>query len=73
MRGITRGMQVEWTLRSDDDGLVHVRIWHGFWPKWLVPDVLVHLVIGQLFVDHIARLTLAGLAAVAEESQVLSR
>lgn len=74
IRGATRGMRVEWTFASDHDGLVRVRIWHGFWPKWpLIPDMLVQLIVGRLFVDHIARMTLAGIAAVAEKSEALSR
>jgi ribosome-associated toxin RatA of RatAB toxin-antitoxin module len=68
VRGVTRGMDVAWTLRPiDPPGTTLVHIWHGFEPRWpLVPDRLVELVVGQYFVNGIAARTLAGLRAYAE-------
>jgi ribosome-associated toxin RatA of RatAB toxin-antitoxin module len=64
--GITRGMQVSWTFVAQADGTLLVRVWHWFCPAWpLVPDWLVHLVIGRFFVDAIAGRTLACLAREA--------
>jgi hypothetical protein len=64
--GITRGMEVAWTLVPNQDG-VHVRIWHAFRPRWpLVPDALVRLVVGQFFVHNIASRTLRRIKELAE-------
>jgi ribosome-associated toxin RatA of RatAB toxin-antitoxin module len=63
--GITRGMRVAWTFSPHADGTL-VRVWHWFSPQWpLVPDRLVHLVIGRFFVDAIASQTLRRLAREA--------
>ena len=66
--GVTRGMEVAWTLTpADDSGEVGVRIWHRFEPRWpLVPDILVDLVVGEYFVNGIAARTLACIRARAE-------
>ena len=67
IRGITRGMEVAWTLTPNDQG-VRVEIWHAFRPRWpLVPDILVSLVVGRFFVEDIASKTLRCIKAVAEE------
>lgn len=63
--GITRGMRVAWTFSPQSDGTL-VRVWHWFSPHWpLVPDWLVHLVVGRFFVDAIAARTLRCLAREA--------
>jgi aromatase len=63
--GITRGMLVAWTFSPQADG-TQVRVWHWFSPHWpLVPDWLVHLIVGRLFVDAIAGRTLRCLAREA--------
>jgi ribosome-associated toxin RatA of RatAB toxin-antitoxin module len=63
--GITRGMRVTWTFSPHPDGTL-VRVWHWFSPQWpLVPDWLVHLVVGRFFVDAIASRTLRCLARQA--------
>ena len=63
--GITRGMRVAWTFSPDADGTL-VRVWHWFTPRWpLVPDWLVHVVVGRFFVDAIASRTLRCLAREA--------
>jgi ribosome-associated toxin RatA of RatAB toxin-antitoxin module len=61
IRGITRGMWVEWRISPDE-----VRIRHVFRPRWPVPDLLVHAIVGEYFVNGVARLTLACLAARAQ-------
>ena len=67
VRGITRGMEVEWSFTECDDGVL-VRIvhsWNG--PVWpLIGLMAARHVIGPLFIHGIASRTLAGLAAVAE-------
>jgi SAM-dependent methyltransferase len=67
VRGITKGMDVEWSFRSAGDA-THVRIvhvWNG--PRWpLIGGMAATGVIGPVFVHGIASRTLAGLAAAAE-------
>lgn len=69
VRGITRGMEVEWTFEPVAEGtrvrIVHV--WNG--PGWpLIGDIAAQAVIGPVFVHGIASRTLAGLGRVAERS-----
>ncbi len=67
IRGVTAGMEVEWSFVEDAAG-THVRIthvWNG--PPWpLIGDIAARGVIGPLFVHGIASRTLAGLARAAE-------
>jgi ribosome-associated toxin RatA of RatAB toxin-antitoxin module len=74
--GMTRGMDVAWTLTPEPDGVL-VQIWHAFSPGWpLVPDRLLSLVVGRFFVENIARKTLGRIRALAEErsrASVLAR
>lgn len=67
IRGITSGMDVEWSFRRIEHG-THVRIvhvWNG--PRWpLIGGMAAVGVIGPIFVHGIASRTLAGLAAAAE-------
>jgi len=67
VRGVTRGMEVEWTF-AEQAGGVQVRIvhaWNG--PPWPVIGLTAaRRVIGPVFIHGIASRTLAGLAAVAE-------
>jgi SAM-dependent methyltransferase len=69
IKGITAGMDVEWSFRQIADA-THVRIvhvWNG--PRWPVIGGLAAVgVIGPVFVHGIASRTLAGLAAAAERS-----
>jgi hypothetical protein len=65
--GVTRGMDVEWSFRSEPEGtfvrLLHV--WDG--PRWPLIGVFAATeVIGPIFIHGIASRTLAGLARVAE-------
>ena len=67
IKGITRGMEVAWTLTPIEHGTL-VEIWHAFCPRWpFVPDALVSLVVGQFFVESIASKTLRHIKALAEE------
>ena len=67
VRGITRGMDVEWTF-TPQGGRVAVTITHRWdgppWPG--LRRAAADLVIGPLFVHAIAQRTLAGIARVAE-------
>jgi ribosome-associated toxin RatA of RatAB toxin-antitoxin module len=69
VRGMTKGMEVEWSFSPSPDG-THVRILH-LWDGPPLPvvgtPVAVH-VIGPVFVHGIASRTLTGLSAVAERS-----
>jgi ribosome-associated toxin RatA of RatAB toxin-antitoxin module len=67
IRGITRGMDVEWLLEEGPEG-VEVRIvhrWSG--PSWpLIGAAAANLVIGPIFIHGIASRTLAGVKRRAE-------
>lgn len=67
VRGITTGMDVEWTFVPHAEG-THVRIvhaWNG--PDWpLIGIFAATTVIGPVFIHGIASRTLEGLAGVAE-------
>jgi|SRR5579864_273968 len=65
VRGITRGMWVEWSLTGEDDGCL-VKIRHVFNPRWPVPDGIVEAIVGEYFVNGVARRTLACLAQRAQ-------
>jgi ribosome-associated toxin RatA of RatAB toxin-antitoxin module len=69
VRGITSGMEVEWSFRLIEAG-THVRIvheWNG--PAWpLIGGLAATVVIGPTFIHGIASRTLAGLAHAAERS-----
>lgn len=66
--GITTGMDVLWTVRSDgNDGttITIVHEWDG--PGWpLIGGLAASLVIGPVFIHGIASRTLAGVARAAE-------
>ncbi len=67
IRGITRGMEVEWAFVPEGRGtaVTITHVWRG--PGWpLVGAPAASLVIGPLFIHGIAQLTLAGIARVAE-------
>lgn len=69
-RGITAGMEVEWTFAPAAEGtLVRiVHIWNG--PRWpVIGKVAARAVIGPVFVHGIASRTLAGLAAEGERAE----
>lgn len=71
VRGITTGMDVEWTFGPASGGtfvrIVHV--WNG--PGWpLIGLFAARRVIGPVFVHGIASRTLAGLARAAERTSI---
>jgi hypothetical protein len=64
--GITTGMRVAWTIEpggSPDDIVVRIR--HVFTPPWPVPDGLVASIVGEYFVNGVARRTLARIGELA--------
>ena len=67
--GVTREMDVEWSLEATGEG-THVRllhVWDG--PHWPLIGVLAATaIIGPVFIHGIASRTLEGLARVAEQS-----
>lgn len=66
MRGISRGMDVEWRLTRVPQG-THVRIWHEFNSNLpLVGGFFAHRIVGQLFVSNIAGKTLRRIRQLAE-------
>ena len=67
VRGVTTGMDVEWSFRAEGDA-TRVRIVHSWdGPRWpLIGVFAATTVIGPVFVHGIASRTLAGLAAAAE-------
>jgi uncharacterized membrane protein len=69
IRGITSGMDVEWSMHTDE-GDVNVTIvheWSG--PGWpLIGSLAADLVIGPVFIHGIASRTLAGVKRRAEDA-----
>jgi hypothetical protein len=67
IRGITRGMWVAWSISpcGTDADMSQVEIRHVFRPAWPVPDRAIRGVVGEYFVNGVARRTLAGLAELA--------
>jgi ribosome-associated toxin RatA of RatAB toxin-antitoxin module len=66
VRGISRGMEVEWRLTATPEG-THVRIWHEFHSDLpLVGEFFAHRIVGQLFVSNIAGKTLRRIKTLAE-------
>lgn len=66
MAGITRGMDVLWTVRPSAKGttITIVHEWKGpWWP--LIGGLAASLVIGPVFIHGIASRTLAGVARAA--------
>jgi ribosome-associated toxin RatA of RatAB toxin-antitoxin module len=72
VRGITTGMDVEWTFHPRGDGSTLVRILHEWddGPRWPLPPTLRRAigsaVIGPVFIHHVASRTLAGIRAAVE-------
>jgi len=64
--GVTRGMRVAWTIDPSSGSSVQVRIRHVFEPHWPVPPALVRLIVGEYFVNGVARRTLRCIADLAE-------
>lgn len=71
VRGISRGMEVEWSIEPAREGGMLVRILHDFdppWPRPLGPLVARHIVC-DAFVHNIAGKTLLRLKSLAEGDQ----
>jgi len=75
IRGITRGMDVVWSLVPDGDGTRATIVHHWTGPSWpLIRRPAAEWVIGPVFVHGIASRTLAGIARSCEsEERGLSR
>lgn len=68
--GVSRGMYVEWNLRERGDGTVHVSISHDLtYPVAPATNWFARGVVGGLFVQHIAGLTLARIQQIVEQEQ----
>jgi ribosome-associated toxin RatA of RatAB toxin-antitoxin module len=70
IRGITRGMQVAWTIERvpNDPQTVLVQIRHVFEPRWPAPEAVIRAVVGEYFVNGVARRTLAYVGELAERA-----
>ena len=67
VRGITRGMVVEWRIAPTTDQDVDVTISHRFEPGWpLIGSFAAERIVGPHFVQHIAGKTLRRVKAIAE-------
>jgi|SRR5438094_5068964 len=67
VRGVTRGMRVTWTIAQDSaTSTVVVQIRHVFNPAWPVPDSIVNHIVGEYFVNGVARRTLRLIGELAE-------
>jgi ribosome-associated toxin RatA of RatAB toxin-antitoxin module len=66
VRGLTRGMDVEWSFTPGPNG-TYVAIRHELVLAWpLVGELVADRIIGRLFVDNIAGKTLRRIKALAE-------
>jgi ribosome-associated toxin RatA of RatAB toxin-antitoxin module len=72
VRGITTGMDVEWSFTDRGDGTSLVRIVHDWaeGPRWPLPRFLRQLIastaIGPVFISAVASRTLAGIRRAVE-------
>jgi hypothetical protein len=72
VRGITTGMEVEWSFTPQADGTTLVRIVHDWdeGPSWPLPGAvrrgIAEAAIGPVFIHHVASRTLAGIARAVE-------
>jgi ribosome-associated toxin RatA of RatAB toxin-antitoxin module len=72
VRGISRGMEVEWRLTQTPEG-TRVRIWHEFHSSIpIVGEFFAHWIVGQLFVSNIAGKTLRHIKMLAERGGTVS-
>ncbi len=66
IRGITKGMCVEWRFSPSDDG-VAVELVHDLVMRWpLIGRLVSDLIVGPIFIDFTARKTLQAVKAHAE-------
>ncbi len=65
--GFTKGMDVYWLLTPEGDA-TRVTITHDFTLRWpLIGEFVAHRIVGQFFVDAIARRTLGCIKAMVED------
>ncbi|MGH2374294.1 MAG: SRPBCC family protein, partial [bacterium] len=66
LKGITKGMEVEWRFAPAGEA-VDVALTHDLVMRWtLVGRLVSDLVVGPIYIDYIARKTLAAVKARAE-------
>ena len=69
IKGITTGMNVEWRFEPDGDA-VEVALVHDLVMRWpLVGRLIGDWIVGPIFVDYIARKTLAAVKTRAEHDR----
>jgi ribosome-associated toxin RatA of RatAB toxin-antitoxin module len=74
VRGVTRGMAVEWRLDPLPSGGTRVRIGHEFSLGWpLIGEWVARQIIGEFFVRDIAGKTLRRIKALAEQEAATGR
>jgi ribosome-associated toxin RatA of RatAB toxin-antitoxin module len=67
VRGITRGMEVEWRLDPAEGGEVAVSIVHDLRLRWpLIGAIVARAIIGPMFVEPTARATLGHIKRLVE-------
>ena len=67
LRGITRGMEVEWSLEPEGAGSVVVRVVHDLDLRWpIIGPAVAARIIGPLFIEPIARATLGRIKRLVE-------
>ena len=65
VRGVTTGMDVEWTFAPVADGTL-VQISHELRPRWPLGPLVADRVIGPFFIENIAGKTLRRIKALVE-------
>jgi ribosome-associated toxin RatA of RatAB toxin-antitoxin module len=70
--GITRGMRVRWSIVADpaEAGWTIATIAHEFTPGWPVPETILQAIVGEYFVNGVARRTLRTFASIVETRSV---
>lgn len=66
VRGVTRGMVVEWAIEPAEPDQVDVTISHWWAPRWPLSFWIAERAIGPFFVHDIAGKTLARIKEIAE-------
>ncbi len=67
VKGVTRGMDVEWRIDPRPDGIVDVSIEHWLELSWpVISNFAAERVIGPLFIEDIAGKTLRRIKQIAE-------
>ncbi|HEV2440614.1 MAG TPA: SRPBCC family protein [bacterium] len=73
VRGVTRGMEVEWRLDPGSDGDVEVEIVHDLDLRWpLIGRAVARWIIGPMFIEPTARATLKRIKHLVEEERAHS-